>query len=119
MEIQTTDDRLIEKLTQFRLEDAHCFDPNDEAKIRAAIAAGEGGAARFEEVIRSLGRRLLSSSTTAMAEEDSTISSSRKLSIESSATGGEVLNPILSVVSSIGCESGEAEAGDVVWENVI
>ena len=56
--IRSTDDALVHKLVEFKLHEAHCFDPNDEAKIRAAIATGEGGSAAFEKVIRDLGQQL-------------------------------------------------------------
>ena len=108
VEIQTTDDQLIVKLTQFKLEDAHCFDPNDEAKIRAAIAAGEGGAARFEQVIRSLGHRLSKAAVPSAGGNQN--QSIRKLSIEPTAAGGgEVVNP-MKATSMVEVENGEVDA---------
>jgi hypothetical protein len=49
---------LAHKLQVFRLEDAHCYNPNDEAKIRAAIANGPGGTVRFTKLIRQIGLEL-------------------------------------------------------------
>ena len=51
-----TRDGVIASLVSFRLEDAHCYDPNEEARIRDVMAAV--GEERFVNRIRSLGRRL-------------------------------------------------------------
>merc|ERR1719197_1204731 len=50
---------LARDLMRFRLEEAHCFDPNEEAKLRRMIAAVQTEASGFEENIRELGQQLL------------------------------------------------------------
>ena len=46
------------KLCRFNLSDAHCYNPNDERKIKSAIAAGPGGPEKFTKLIRELGHKL-------------------------------------------------------------
>ena len=52
-----TRESVLEALANFCLEDAHCYDPNEEARLRSVMkAVGED---RFVARIRSLGVRLL------------------------------------------------------------
>jgi len=44
---------LVEQLSHFDLSQAHCYDPNEETRVRRVIAAV--GSARFETLVRSLG----------------------------------------------------------------
>jgi hypothetical protein len=45
---------LYTKLREFRLDGAHCYDPNEERRLRSAIAAAPGGVAAFERTIRAM-----------------------------------------------------------------
>jgi hypothetical protein len=45
---------LAEKIAAFALDEAHCYDPNEERRLRAAIAAAPGGAPVFESKIRGI-----------------------------------------------------------------
>jgi hypothetical protein len=47
---------LYRDLRMFELDMAHCFDPNEDRRLRAAISAAPGGAAAFEASIRELSR---------------------------------------------------------------
>ena len=47
-----------ERLRDFQLDHAHCFDPNQEAELRAAIDASPGGAFAFERTLQALAPRL-------------------------------------------------------------
>jgi hypothetical protein len=47
---------LYSKLRSFQLCAAHCYDPNEDRRLRAAIAAAPGGTAAFERAIRGLSR---------------------------------------------------------------
>jgi rRNA maturation protein Nop10 len=49
---------VADKLQKFRLEEARCYNPNDETKIRAAIERGPGGSPGFVKQIRDIGRHL-------------------------------------------------------------
>ena len=49
---------LSKTLQRFNLDEAHCYSPNDEAQIKAAIEAGPGGRPAFETLIRRIGRGL-------------------------------------------------------------
>ena len=49
--------RLVTRLRRFSLADAHCFDPNEERQLRAAIEAMPGGGEFFQATIRRLGTR--------------------------------------------------------------
>merc|ERR1711937_97824 len=46
----------LEHLKNFKVDDAHCYDPNEEAKIRMVIKAK--GADHFESIIRRLAMQL-------------------------------------------------------------
>ena len=46
------------KLSNFKFDDARCFDPNQQSHLRAAIASAPGGHSRFEEQVRSLAKLL-------------------------------------------------------------
>ena len=48
------------KLQQFNLDDAHCYDPNEERKIKQAIAAGPGAVRGFERTMHEVGLHLAS-----------------------------------------------------------
>ena len=45
---------LAEKIAAFELDGACCYDPNEERRLRAAIAAAPGGAPVFESKIRGI-----------------------------------------------------------------
>ena len=45
---------LADKIAAFKLDEAHCYDPNEERRLRAAIAAAPGGAPIFESKIRGI-----------------------------------------------------------------
>jgi hypothetical protein len=45
---------LAEKIAAFTLDEARCYDPNEERRLRAAIAAAPGGAPVFESKIRAI-----------------------------------------------------------------
>ena len=47
------------RLEHFSLADAHCFDPNEERQLRAAINAAPGGVPAFQATVRSLATRLI------------------------------------------------------------
>jgi hypothetical protein len=47
------------RLERFSLADAHCFDPNEERQLRAAINAAPGGVPAFQATVRSLATRLI------------------------------------------------------------
>jgi hypothetical protein len=49
-----SDPCLAEKIAAFTLDEARCYDPNEERRLRAAIAAAPGGAAVFESKIRGI-----------------------------------------------------------------
>jgi hypothetical protein len=49
--------RVVMRLRRFSLADAHCFDPNEERQLRAAIDAMPGGGESFQATIRRLGAR--------------------------------------------------------------
>ena len=51
--------RLVTRLRRFSLADAHCFDPNEERQLRAAINAAPGGVPAFQATVRSLATRLI------------------------------------------------------------
>jgi hypothetical protein len=53
-----TNGSIADKLATFRLEDARCYNPNDQRKIREAIEAGPGGVKRFTELVRKIGADL-------------------------------------------------------------
>ena len=113
---------MVEKLATFELKDAHCFDPNDEAKIRAAIAAGPGGAAGFEAVIRRLGRRLLECLRGRHAASEERQARSRTVEGddggEQGETGGalEVRMKAHQIVPFEGGEEGERQAARAVGD---
>jgi hypothetical protein len=74
--VNTADDGtdLPAKLKAFDLQNAHCYSPNDEEKIRAAIAAGPGGIEAFNNMIHQLGEKL---SLAAAAEEGAVVLAGR------------------------------------------
>jgi hypothetical protein len=49
---------IASKLQQFNLDDARCYNPNDQNKIRDAIETGPGGVERFTELVQKIGRDL-------------------------------------------------------------
>ena len=49
---------LSRQLEQFNLEDAHCFDPNEDCRLRRVFEAGLGGSAAFTSKIKALAPRL-------------------------------------------------------------
>ena len=42
---------LRKQISGFKLSNATCFDPNEQAKLLRAIAAADGGSAAFENAI--------------------------------------------------------------------
>ena len=46
------------RLKEFRMRNATCFDPNQQAQLRGAIAGSQGGHLLFERQVRSLADRL-------------------------------------------------------------
>ena len=49
---------LSRKLQHFSLDNAHCYNPNDEHKIRAAIEASSHGRKGFEKLIHEIGTQM-------------------------------------------------------------
>ena len=45
---------LSEQVACFKLDDARCYDPNEERRLRRGIAAAPGGAEQFQSKIRML-----------------------------------------------------------------
>jgi hypothetical protein len=43
-------------LSTFDVDNAHCYDPGDEARLRGIIEAG--GASTFNELIRDVGKKM-------------------------------------------------------------
>ena len=52
-----------QRLERFKLSDAHCFDPNEERQLRAAIHYAPGGALAFQATMRGLAKRLVDMET--------------------------------------------------------
>ena len=49
-----SDPSLAEKIATFAVDEARCYDPNEERRLRAAMAAAPGGAPVFESKIRGI-----------------------------------------------------------------
>ena len=70
-----TRDSVLSSMSNFSLGSAHCYDPNEEARLRGVMeAVGED---KFVERVRSLGRRLLA--LEAAAEIRTTTALSKRL----------------------------------------
>ena len=65
--IATDESLLFTKLKSFKLSNAHCFNPNDEIKIKKAIENGPGGQSAFESLIRDIGTKLEQHSASVVA----------------------------------------------------
>eukprot|EP00947_MAST-08B_sp_MAST-8B-sp1_P001870 g1870.t1 len=52
-----TRESVLKSIAEFRLDEAHCYDPNEEARLRGVMKAV--GEEKFVERVRSLGQRLL------------------------------------------------------------
>ena len=49
---------MAEKIATFALDEACCYDPNEERRLRTPIAAAPGGAPFFESKIRGIANGL-------------------------------------------------------------
>ena len=58
VDITTGGPDIATRLQRFDVQNAHCYGPNGEYKIRRAIEAGPGGAEAFNRIMRKLGDRL-------------------------------------------------------------
>jgi hypothetical protein len=60
---ESADNQLRDRLANFSIADAHCFDPNEERKLRRAIDMAPGGTSAFQAMIRGLAARITSSTS--------------------------------------------------------
>ena len=58
IDITTSGPDIATRLQRFDVQDAHCYGPNGEYKLRRAIEAGPGGSEAFNRIMRKLGDRL-------------------------------------------------------------
>merc|ERR1712048_712371 len=92
----TTDPQedLVSRLKTFQISDAHCYDPNEESRVRRVIQAI--GAERFEQKIRDLGEIYNHQVDTYQAQRTiSRVSSLRSgTSIKSAGTAGSSMSSL-------------------------
>ena len=70
-----TRESILESMSSFELEDAHCYDPNEEIKLRSVMAAV--GEAQFVARMRSLAGKIRARDESRAAREGGSSSRSR------------------------------------------
>ena len=79
-----TRESILESMSTFKLEGAHCYDPNEEIKLRSMMAAM--GEAQFVARMRSLAEKIRAADAAKAAREEA-----------ESAEGGSVLGRLKSM----------------------
>ena len=83
-----TRESILESMSSFELEGAHCYDPNEEIKLRSVMAAV--GEEQFVARMRSLAEKIRAADAAKAAREEA-----------ESAEGGSVLGRITSLGLSL------------------
>ena len=65
--LQAEDGNVMEKLKYFHVDNAHCYDPNEELKLRRVI--GANGVDKFNNRVRELGKEAVNTLSTASSSK--------------------------------------------------